>query len=167
MPSQFTKNGVLSCGRPRQKSKRCLINTSISIDSIVFDVKQTFKVHAIVRHTRFDKQEGYPVTEILALLIVFPLVLVSSVNSFFHSELPEITTMKKDALYRLKNNEGVPWRTILFGIAKRFQKIVNPDKIVAANSAFILDDHRPPGRAAPRKRLLWVRPCDRENAVGV
>ena len=48
--------------------------------------------------------------------------------------------MKKDAVYRLKNNEGVPWRTILSGIAKRFQKIVNPDKIVAAHAAFILDD---------------------------
>ena len=138
-----------------------------SIDSIVFDVMQTFKVHAIVQYTRFEKREGYAVTEILALLILFPLMLVSSVNSFFHSEFPEITTMKKDTLYRLKNNEGVPWRTILSGIAKRFQTIVNPDKIVAANSAFILDDHRPPGRAAPRKRLLWVRPCDRENAVGV
>ncbi len=111
-----------------------------SIDSIVFDVMETFKLNSIVRHTRFEKQEGYAVTEILALLILFPLMLVSSVNGFFHSEFQELTTMKKDALYRLKNNEGVPWRTILFGIAKRFQKIVNPDKIVAANSAFILDD---------------------------
>ena len=111
-----------------------------SIDSIVFDVMQTFKLKSIIQHTRFEKQEGYAVTEILALLIMFPLMLVSSVNGFFHSEFQAITTMKKDALYRLKNNESVPWRTILYGIAKRFQKIVNPDKIVAANSAFILDD---------------------------
>ena len=47
-----------------------------SIDSIVFDVTQTFKLHSIVRHTRFEKQEGYAVTEILALLILFPLMLV-------------------------------------------------------------------------------------------
>ncbi len=48
--------------------------------------------------------------------------------------------MTKDALYRLKNNEWVPWRTILYGIAKRYQKIVNPNQIVAAHSAFIIDD---------------------------
>ncbi len=129
---------------------------------------QTFKLHSIVRHTRFEKPEGYAVTEILALLIMFPLMMVSRVNSVFRSEFHAITTRKKDALYRLKNNEGVPWRAILWGIAKRFQKIVNPDKIVAANSSFILDDTADrPGRAAPRKRLLCIRPCDRENLVGV
>ncbi len=47
-----------------------------SIDSIVFDVMETFKLNSIVRHTRFEKQEGYAVTEILALLILFPLMLV-------------------------------------------------------------------------------------------
>ena len=111
-----------------------------SIDSIVFDVMQTFKLHSIVRHTRFEKQEGYPVTEVLALLMMFPLMMLSSVHSFFYSEFHAITTMKKDTVYRLKNHEGVPWRTILYGIAKRFQKIVNPDKIVAPHAAFILDD---------------------------
>ncbi len=111
-----------------------------SIDSIVFDVMQTFKLHSIIRHTQFEKQEGYAVTEVLALLIMFPLMMLSSVNSFFHSEFHAITTMKKDTVYRLKNNEKVPWRPILYGIAKRFQKIVDPDKIVAPPAAFILDD---------------------------
>ena len=102
-----------------------------SIDSMVFDVMQTFKLHSIVRHTQFDKQEGYAVTEILALLIMFPLMMVSSVNRFCHSEFQGMTAMKKDTMYRLKNNEKVPWRPILYGIAKRFQKLVNPDQIVA------------------------------------
>ena len=45
-----------------------------SIDSIVFDVMQTFKLHSIARHTRLEEnQEGYPVTEVLALLIMFLL----------------------------------------------------------------------------------------------
>ena len=111
-----------------------------AIDTIVFDVMQTFKLHSIVRHTRFEKQEGYPVTEVLALLIMLPLMMLSGVNGFFHSEFQTITTMKKDTLYRLKNQERVPWRTILYGIAKRFQQIVNPNKTVAAHAAFILDD---------------------------
>ncbi len=101
---------------------------------------QTFKLHSIVRHTRFEKPEGYPVTEVLALLIMFPLMMLSSVNRFVHSEFHAITPMKKDTVYRLKNHAGVPWRTILYGIAKRFQKIVNPTQIVAAHAAFILDD---------------------------
>ncbi len=111
-----------------------------SIHSIVFDVMQTFKFNSIIRHTQFTKQEGYTVTEVLALLIMLPLMTLSSVNSFFHSEFQAMTSMKKDTLYRLKNNEELPWRTVLYGIAKRFQKIVNPGRTVAAQAAFILDD---------------------------
>lgn len=48
--------------------------------------------------------------------------------------------MKKDSIYRLKNNEKMPWRPLLFGVAKQFQKHVNPEKEIANNSAFILDD---------------------------
>ena len=55
-----------------------------SIDTIVFDVMQTFKLHSIVRHTRFEKQEGYPATEVLALLLMFHLMMLRGVNSFFY-----------------------------------------------------------------------------------
>lgn len=34
----------------------------------------------------------------------------------------------------------MPWRPLLFAVAKRFQKLVNPQKEIASNSAFILDD---------------------------
>ena len=138
-----------------------------SIDSIIFDVMQTFKLHAIVRHTRFEKPEGYTVTEILALLIMFPLMMVSRVNSFFRSEFHAITTRKKDALYRLKNNEGAPWRAVLYGIASRFQKIVNPNQIVAVNSAFILDDTADRRVGRHLENVSYVFDCERQNDAGV
>lgn len=48
--------------------------------------------------------------------------------------------MKKDTIYRLKNNEKMPWRALLMAIAKQFQHLVNPQKEIADKSAFILDD---------------------------
>ena len=48
--------------------------------------------------------------------------------------------MKKDTLYRLKNNECMPWRNLLLNVAKQFQKLVNRDKDVAEKAAFIFDD---------------------------
>ena len=48
--------------------------------------------------------------------------------------------MKKDAIYRLKNSENMPWRDLLLNVAKSFVKQVNLNKEVATNSAFILDD---------------------------
>ena len=49
--------------------------------------------------------------------------------------------MKKDALYRLKNNERMPLRSLLLNVSKQFQRLVNPDQKVANNAAFILDDN--------------------------
>ncbi len=48
---------------------------------------------------------------------------------------------KKDALYRLKNNEKLPWRALLLAITKQFQQLVNPNKEIADKSAFILDKY--------------------------
>jgi hypothetical protein len=45
--------------------------------------------------------------------------------------------MKKDALYRLKNNERMPWRSLLSNVAKQFQRLVNPERQVADNAAFL------------------------------
>jgi len=51
-------------------------------------------------------------------MIMLPLLLLNSVHSLYHSEFQKITTMKKDAIYRLKNHEKMPWRRILYGVAK-------------------------------------------------
>ena len=56
---------------------------------------------------------------------MFPLMLLKSVNSFYKSEFQQVTEMKKDAIYRLKNNEKIAWRTILYGVAKQFPGNVN------------------------------------------
>ena len=75
---------------------------------------------------------------------MLPLLLLNSVHSLYHSEFQKITTMKKDAIYRLKSHEKMPWKRILYGVAKRFQRLTNPNKIVADTSAFIIDDTTDP-----------------------
>ncbi len=104
----------------------------------------TFKLNAIIRKAGFAKQDGYGVAEIVALMMMLPLLLLNCVHSLYHSEFQKITTMKKDAIYRLKNHEKMPWRRILYGVAKRFQTLTNPDKVVADTSAFIIDDTTDP-----------------------
>ncbi len=120
--------------------KRVLEKHQYSITNIICDVMKTFKLNSIIRKAGFEKQEGYSVVEIMALMIMLPLMLLKSVNSFYKSDFQQVTEMKKDAIYRLKNNEKIAWRTILYGVAKQFQKLTNPKKVVAENSAFIIDD---------------------------
>ena len=67
-------------------------------------------------------------------------MLLKSVNALYKSEFQKVTTMKKDAIFRLKNNEKLLWRSLQLAVVKQFQHLVNPKKEVANNSAFILDD---------------------------
>lgn len=121
--------------------KKVLDEHQYSINAIIFDVMGTFKLNSIIRKTHFTKHEGYGVTEILALMIMLPLLLLNSVNSLYRSEFQKITQMKKDAIYRLKNHPMMPWRAILYGVAKRFQTLTHPPATdVADTTAFIIDD---------------------------
>ncbi|MBE1554378.1 hypothetical protein H4683_001453 [Filibacter limicola] len=111
-----------------------------SIDSIIQNVMKKFKFRSICHQVGFKKQQGHSVTDIMTLLLLLPLILINSVNALYKSRYQNMTSMKKDTLYRLKNNECMPWRNLLLTIAKQFQKLVNPNKEVDAKAAFILDD---------------------------
>lgn len=111
-----------------------------SIDSIIQNVMKKFKFRSLCHQVGVKKQQGYSVTDIMTLLLLLPLMLITSVNALFKSNYQNVSGMKKDTLYRLKNNECMPWRNLLLVVAKQFQKLVNPNKELAENTAFILDD---------------------------
>ncbi len=120
--------------------ERVLVTHQYSITNIICDVMKTFKLNSILSQAKFAKQDGFRAGEILALMIMLPLMLLKSVNAFYKSDFQHVTEMKKDAIYRLKNNEKLPWRSLLYGVAKQFQRLANPKKEIAENSAFIIDD---------------------------
>ena len=101
---------------------------------------KTFKLKMLCNQVGFIKQDGFSTTEIITLIVMLPLMLLKSVNALYKSEFQKVTAMKKDTIYRLKNNEKMPWRALLMAIAKQFQHLVNPQKEIADKSAFILDD---------------------------
>jgi hypothetical protein len=113
---------------------------SFSIESIIQNVMKKFKFRSLCHQVGFKKQQGYSVTDIMTLLLLLPLLLLDSVNAIYKSSYQNVTEMKKDAFYRLKNNERMPWRNLLLNVAKQFQILVNPTRELAKNAAFILDD---------------------------
>ena len=117
-----------------------LQNHGYSIDTIIFNVMKTFKLKMLCNQVGFMKKDGYSTSEIITLIVMLPLMLLKSVHAFYKSEFQKVTAMKKDTIYRLKNNEKMPWRALLMVIAKQFQHLVNPQKEIADKSAFILDD---------------------------
>jgi len=109
---------------------------------------KTFKLKTLCRQVGFQKEAGYSTSEILTLMLMLPLMLLKSVHALYKSEFQKVTIMKKSCIYRLKNNEKMPWRALLLVMSKQFQRLVNPTNEVADKSAFILDDttHAKTGR---------------------
>lgn len=126
--------------KPVKEIENVLHTHGYSINNIIFEVIKTFKFKTLCCKVGFQKQDGYSASEIMVLMLVLPLMLLKSVNALYKSEFQKVTAMKKDSIYRLKNNEKMPWRPLLLAVTKQFQKLVNPQKEIASNSAFILDD---------------------------
>jgi hypothetical protein len=66
----------------------------------------------LIHLLKFQKQDGYSASEIVSIMVMLPLMVINSVHSFYKSEFQKVTAMKKDALYRLKNNEKMPWKAV-------------------------------------------------------
>jgi predicted nucleic acid-binding Zn finger protein len=113
---------------------------SYSIDNIICDVMKTFNLKKICQRVGFQKRAGYSASEIITLLLILPLILLKSVHALYESEFTKLGEMKKDTIYRLKNNSNLPWRQLVLAVAKQFQKLVNAEKALHDKAAFILDD---------------------------
>lgn len=136
--------------------KEVLDKHKFSIDSIIAVIMKEFNIKSICWRVGAKKEAGYSVTEVIALLIMLPLMLLKSIRSFYHSNYTNITSMKKDVIYRVLNNEKIPWRQLLYGVVKRFQTLVNPEKQVADNSAFIIDDTADIRVGRKIENISWV-----------
>lgn len=124
--------------------EKVLEKHAYSINSIICDVMKKFKFKTLCFKAGMKKESGYSVTEIISIVIMFPLMLLKSVRAFYESDYKKITEMKKDVIYRLKNNEKMPWRNLQYQVLKRFKELVKREtsekEEISEESAFIIDD---------------------------
>src|SRR5665647_2564618 len=144
--------------KPVKEIENVLQNHGYSINNIICEVMKTFKFKTLCWQVSFQKQAGYSTTEILTLMLMLPLMLLKSVHALYKSEFQKVTTMKQSRIYRLKNNEKMPWRALLLALSKQFQRLVNSTNEVADKSAFILDDttHAKTGRRIEQMTKVFV-----------
>lgn len=120
--------------------KKIVDNHPYFLDSIIADMFKMFNFKTLCWQAGAKKQEGYSVPNVIMVLLMLPFMMVTSIGAFYGSRYVGVTDMKKDVFYRLQNMERMPWRPLLYGVAKRFQALANPEKDVAENSAFVVDD---------------------------
>lgn len=111
-------------------------------NNTLMDLFRLFKIEYLCLKNGMIKHKGYSVSEILSVLFLFPIMVISTVRSFYLSRFNQFTEAKKDTFFRFKNNEYFNWRKLLFLFAKRFKILVKRSTVESNESprCLILDD---------------------------
>ena len=92
------------------------------------------------------KSKGFSGFDILRFLTLLPLLGVTTINSCYTGDLLTLMKVKKDTLYRFKNNSWIPWRKLLYSVSRRFIKLTEDLEIEEISevdkkpTCFIFDD---------------------------
>ena len=127
--------------RPINEIAAVFESRGYSIYNSICDTMKKFKLNTLCHQAGIIKMDGFSATEILTLLIMLPLMALKNIHQLYKSEFRNQAAMKKDALYRLKNNPNFSWRRLLFKVAKAFKGLVpERDPNDRSVTAFVLDD---------------------------
>ena len=105
------------------------------------------------------KLRGYSFESIFSCLICLPFLGLKTVHSFTGSILASHFKASKDTFYRLKNNQGILWRMILWLFSLKFIKLAekNGKKDNTAIKCLVFDDSTLPktGRYIEKISRVW------------
>ena len=108
----------------------------------ITNVMGKFGIKSVLKPFDILKRSGALVSTVTLSLIILPFITKGSVWALFSNGLNKSDEGKKDSFYELKNNSKISWRTLLHGIAKRFQVLVSSsyDESIKLIRALIIDD---------------------------
>ena len=89
------------------------------------------------------KIKGFDSLSIIQFLACLPLMGLYTIGGIYPSEYSNFVLCKKDVFYRLKNNPNIPWRKLMYSIARRFFKLSQPALLKGDTESpkyFIFDD---------------------------
>jgi len=69
------------------------------IGMTILDLFASFRLQKLARKCGLSKKRGHKTTEILSILLLFPILMVTTVRSFMNSRYA-LTIAGKDAFYR-------------------------------------------------------------------
>jgi Transposase DDE domain len=105
------------------------------------------------------KKRGYSLNTIFPVLVILPFLKHASIHALFKSRSKDLCCADKDAYYRFKNLEIIPWRRLLLNFVRRFIFIVEKkgQAETKAKRCLIIDDsllHKT-GKAIEFVGKLW------------
>jgi hypothetical protein len=86
----------------------------------VTSIFKALKLTESLQEFNYIKQRGYSVKTVLSLLLVMVVTANKTVSSSVSSLYEQGINIGKDVFYRMKNNEHISWRGILWHIVMKF-----------------------------------------------
>ncbi|AJA69231.1 Transposase [Myroides sp. A21] len=92
---------------------------------------------------QFDwcKKSGYTFKDLISILLILPIIGISSVFSLSKNKDADINNCGKDSYYRLLSNQNIDWRSFLFQFVMQYllkEELFTPEK--DATKCLIFDD---------------------------
>jgi hypothetical protein len=105
----------------------------------IFDLLASFRLHKLALQCGIVKMRGYPIAEIMTVLLLFPILMVTTVRGFIQSRFA-LTDARKDTFFRLMNDEKMNWRKLLYAVGKVFRKSAKATDNRQSPECGIIDD---------------------------
>ena len=113
----------------KMKEIETIINSrGYSLNSSICEVIKKFNIKTLCSNTGIQKKSGFKASEIVVLLLMLPLMALENVHQLYRSQYRKLAEMEDDTIYRLKNNEHLPWRSLLYAVAKMFNTLTKTEK---------------------------------------
>ena len=103
-----------------QEIKAVFDKKDTDVELTIFDLFTSFRLQNLATRCGIAKMRGYPIPEIMIVLLLFPILMVTTVHGFILSRFA-LTDARKDTFFRLINDEKMNWRKLLYAVAKVFR----------------------------------------------
>ncbi len=97
---------------------------TIAVDALV-RAYQPFDLKSVCYPLDLLKNQGYPISTLVLTLLLLPFLGVESIHGLYSGAYQHVFTGAKDCLYRLKNNEWIAWRKLLYRFNKRYNQLAD------------------------------------------
>lgn len=104
---------------------------------------KAFDLSSINKHFKDSKIKGISAPHVFKILFLFPFIDILNIRALFLSGYSFAIGAKKDVFYTFQNNPRIPWRKIVFLLARQFLQIVEKksvDEKIQSPKCLIIDD---------------------------
>jgi len=117
------KNMLRDKGKKKIEEIKADFNPDRFNEEKLTNIFKSLKISESLKEFNYLKQNGYNVKMVLSMLLVMVVTGKKTVSSSLSSLSEHGIEIGKDVFYRLKNNESICWRRILWHIVMKFIQI--------------------------------------------